>query len=108
MKGILAAKTAKSWTNPEGTIKNFYEVEIEGIDRKYGCWQYDKMAPIQIGEEFEFTETEKNGRWSMTLGGAKPGFQPRGKSPEEQKQQILSFAASYSKDITGRKNQELL
>ena len=100
MKGKLAAKTPKSWANPGGIIKKFFEIEIEGIEKKYGCWQYDLLAAKNIGDEIEFTETEKNGRWSMTLAGGKTGFQPRGKSPEELKQQLNSFAASYGKDIT--------
>ncbi len=100
MKGKLAAKAAKEWKSPEGTIKKFYEVEIEGIPKKYGCWQYNELAAKNIGDEIEFEEKEKDGRWSMTLtGGKSGGFAFKGKSPEELKQQIRSFAASYSKDI---------
>ncbi len=101
MKGKLAAKAEKEWKNPEGVVKKFYEVEIEGIPKKYGCWQYNELAAKNIGDEIEFDESEKGGRWSMKLAGAAPkgGFQPRGKSPEELKQQVRSFAASYSKDI---------
>ena len=102
MKGKILTKDEKSWTNPENVVKKFFEVEVEGIAKKYSCWQYDKLAAIKIGDEIEFTETEKNGRWSMTLAGtaAKGTFQPRGKSPEELKLQAKSFSASYSKDIT--------
>ena len=101
MKGKLATKAAKEWKSPEGQIKKFFEVEIEGVPKKYGCWQFEKLAAMNIGDEIEFEEKEKGGRWSMTLAGAKQGsgFQSRGKSPEELKQQIRSFAASYSKDI---------
>ncbi len=100
MNGKIQTKTERSWTNPENQVKKFFEVEIEGIAKKYSCWQYDKLAAMKIGDEIEFTEVEKNGRWSLTLAGGKPGFQPRGKSPEEIKLQAKSFSASYSKDIT--------
>ncbi len=102
MKGKLAAKAPKEWTNPEGQIKKFFEVEIEGIAKKYGCWQYTELAAKNIGDEIEFEESEKGGRWSMKLAGTASkggGFAPKGKSPEELKQQVRSFAASYSKDI---------
>ncbi len=102
MKGKIAAKAEKSWTNPEGAVKKFYEVEIEGIQKKYGCWQYNELAAKNIGDDIEFEESEKNGRWSMKLSGSAPkgGFQSRGKSEAELKQQLRSFAASYSKDLT--------
>ena len=102
MKGKIAAKTPKEWTNPEGAVKKFFEIEIEGVAKKYGCWQYNELAPKNIGDEIEFEESEKGGRWSMKLAGSAPkggGFQSRGKSPEELKQQIRSFANSYAKDI---------
>lgn len=73
MKAKLKSKTEKSWTNPEGQVKKFFEVEVEGQDKKYGCWQFEKIAAINIGTEFEFTEVEKNGRWSMTVGEPKTG-----------------------------------
>uniref|UniRef100_A0A6H1Z5K4 Uncharacterized protein n=1 Tax=viral metagenome TaxID=1070528 RepID=A0A6H1Z5K4_9ZZZZ len=103
MKGIIETKTEKSWTNPEGQIKKFFDITIEGIEKKYGCWQYDLLAAKNIGDEIEFDEVEKNGRWSMKLAGG--GFKgggggfSRAKSPEEVKNQAKSFAASYAKDI---------
>ncbi len=100
MKGKIAAKAEKEWKNPEGVVKKFYEVEIEGIPKKYGCWQYNELTAKNIGDEIEFEESEKGGRWSMKLAGGKAAFQPRGKSPEELKQQVRSFSASYSKDLT--------
>ena len=101
MKGVIETKEKKSWTNPEGQIKKFFEITVEGIDKKYGCWQYDLLSAKNIGDEIEFEESEKGGRWSMRLAGTAPkgGFQSRGKTPEELKQQSRSFAASYSKDI---------
>ena len=101
MKGVIETKAEKSWTNPEGQIKKFFEITVEGIDKKYGCWQYDLLSAKNIGDEIEFEESEKGGRWSMRLVGTAPkgGFQSRGKTPEELKQQSRSFAASYSKDI---------
>lgn len=103
MKGIISAKTAKSWKSPEGQIKEFWEIEIEGQSKKYGCWQYVALSAKNIGDEIEFEEKEKGGRWSMTLAGTAPkggGFQSRGRSPEELKLQAKSFAAAYGKDVT--------
>jgi hypothetical protein len=99
MKGIIEAKTEKSWTKPgESVATKFFEVTVNG--KQYSNWQHDKMSPLKIGEEIEFDEAEKNGKWKLTLGGgAKGGFQPRGKSPEEVKLQGHSFAASYAKDV---------
>lgn len=108
MKAKIETKIPKEWTSPEGTIKKFYEVTVEGVSKKYGCWQFEKLAAMNIGDEIEFTETEKAGRWSMTLAGTAPkgGFHSRGKSPEElalEREKMLlskrSFAASYAKDI---------
>ncbi len=99
MKGKIAAKAEKEWKNPEGQIKKFFDVEIEGIPKKYGCWQYNELAAKNIGDEIEFEESEKGGRWSMKLAGGKVGFQSRGKSPEELKAQARAFANSYAKDI---------
>lgn len=102
MKGKIETKTEREWKNPEGQTKKFFDITIEGIDKKYGCWQYNELAAKNVGDEIEFEETEKNGRWSMKLAGAAKGggFQARGKSPEELKQQARSFSASYSKDLT--------
>lgn len=103
LKAKIETKIPKEWTSPEGQIKKFYEVTVEGIPKKYGCWQFEKLAAINIGDEIEFTETEKAGRWSMTLAGTAPkggGFQSRGKSPEELKQQLKSFSSAYAKDVT--------
>ncbi len=102
MKGKLAAKAEKEWKNPEGVVKKFYEVEIEGIAKKYGCWQYNELTAKNIGDEIEFEESEKGGRWSMKLAGTAPkggGFQARGKSEAEIKQQLKSFSAAYAKDV---------
>lgn len=102
MKGVIETKAEKSWTNPEGQIKKFFEITVEGIDKKYGCWQYDVLAAKNIGDEIEFEESEKGGRWSMRLAGTAPkgGFQSRGKTPEELKQQLKSFSSAYAKDVT--------
>jgi hypothetical protein len=100
MKAKIESMTPKEWKNPEGQIKKFYDVTFEGNDKKYGCWQFDLLSKQKVGDEIDITEVEKNGRFSFTLSGAaKPGFAPRGKSPEELSLQKNSFAASYSKDL---------
>jgi len=100
MKAKLVSKLEKVWKNPEGIDKKFFEVEVEGKDKNYSCWQHSQLLAVKIGDEIEFTETEKSpGRWSMVLAGAKAGGGMRGKSPEELRLQAKSFASAYSKDI---------
>jgi hypothetical protein len=93
-KGTIAFMQEKVWTNPEGQAKKFYEVQIQGVDKKYGCWDHAIISAHKPGDEIEFTEIEKNGRWTMKLAGGKSGgFGGGGRGSNE------SFALSYAKDI---------
>ena len=93
MKGKIETITPKSWTNPEGQTKNFWEVTIEGVQKQYSCW--DAMfAMYKIGDEIEYIESEKNGRWLLKMNKPSTGGGFK-KDPVKSE----SFAASYSKDI---------
>jgi hypothetical protein len=91
MKGKIETITPKSWSNPEGQVKKFAEITIEGIQKQYSCWDAE-IATKKVGDEIEFTEVEKNGRWSLRLVKAGGGYK---KDPAKSE----SFACAYSKDI---------
>jgi hypothetical protein len=93
MKGKIESITPKSWSNPEGQVKKFAEITIEGIQKQYSCWDAEILTK-NVGDEIEFTEVEKNGRWSLRLAKA---FSGGGYKRDPVKNE--SFAASYSKDI---------
>ena len=93
MKGVIKAIAEKTWKD-----KVFWEFQLEDDERVFSCWQ-DSFAGKKIGSDIEFEAVEKDGRWRAKIAGSGGGFQPRGKSPEEMKQQVRSFSASYSKDI---------
>ena len=107
-KGKIVFITPKSWTNPEGQIKNFFDFGIDGDATTYTCWQTD-FASKKVGDEIEFNAEQKGNNWRATLAGTAPktsggGYRPM--SPEQialeklkLRQMIVTMSASYAKDI---------
>jgi hypothetical protein len=91
-KGKIESITPKEWKNPEGVVKKFVELVIEGVQKQYSCWDASILLS-KVGDEIEYTEVEKNGRWSLKL--SKPAYTGKPRDPQRNE----SFAASYSKDI---------
>lgn len=96
MKGKISNINPKSWTNPEGVAKSFWEFTIEGQDTTYSCWQ-PAFSSKKVGEELDFTvSADKKGNMTRaslsSVGGGQGGrFEPKNNK---------SFAASYAKDMT--------
>ena len=108
-KGKIKFIVPKSWTNPEGKTKNFWEFGIEDDPITYSNWQ-DQFSLKKVGDDVEFEAEQKGQNWKATLAGtAKPsgnsgGFRPM--SPEQQaieklklRQMIVTMSASYAKDL---------
>ena len=108
-KGKIKFIIPKSWTNPEGKKKDFYEFGIEGDPITYSCW-HEAFSIKDVGDEVEFEAEQKGQNWRAVLAGtAKPlgsggGYRPM--SPEQQvieklklRQMICTMSASYAKDI---------
>jgi hypothetical protein len=108
-KGKIKFIVPKSWTNPEGKTKNFWEFGIEDDPITYSNWQ-DQFSLKKVGDEVEFEAEQKGQNWKAVLAGtAKPmasggGYRPM--SPEQQaieklklRCQLATMSASYAKDI---------
>lgn len=110
MKGIISNIEKSAVKMKDGTMKEKFTIQFEGDEKSYEAWS----CAFKVGDEAEgeVSEREWNGKIFHSIkfaGGFKGGggFQARGKSPEEialerekLKQQVRSFSASYSKDIT--------
>jgi hypothetical protein len=94
MEGTIKQVVKDQWQD-----RTFYRVNIEENKIEYACWQA-AGANLKIGDKVDFTEEEKSGRFKMILKteySGKGGYKAR--SPEEIKNQLLSFSMSYAKDI---------
>jgi hypothetical protein len=104
MKGIISNIDKSKITMKDGTEKDKFTISFEGDSKKYESWS----CSHKVGDEVDgdVSEREWNGKTFYSIkfsgGGFKGGggFQSRGKSPEELKQQLRSFAAAYAKDVT--------
>ena len=103
MKGVIENIEKSSVKMKDGTMKDKFTIRFEGDPKAYEAWS----CSHKVGDEAEgeVSEREWNDKtfYSIKFPGSQKagggGFQSRGKSPEEMKQQSRSFAASYSKDI---------
>ena len=107
-KGKIKFIVPKSWTNPEGKTKNFWEFGIEDDPITYSNWQ-DQFSLKKVGDDVEFEAEQKGQNWKATLSGTAPkasggGYRPI--SPEQQaieklklRQMIVTMSASYAKDL---------
>ena len=104
MKGVIENIEKSAVKMKDGTMKDKFTILFEGDPKVYDAWS----CSYKVGDEAEgeVSEREWNDKtfYSIKFPGSQKaggggGFQARGKSPEELKQQVRSFAASYSKDI---------
>ncbi len=104
MKGKISHIEKSQITMKDGTAKEKFTITFEDDPKKYEAWS----CAHKVGDyvEGEVSEREWNNKTFYSIkfagGGFKGGgggFQSRGKSPEELKQQVRGFAASYAKDI---------
>uniref|UniRef100_A0A6M3JIZ1 Uncharacterized protein n=1 Tax=viral metagenome TaxID=1070528 RepID=A0A6M3JIZ1_9ZZZZ len=104
MKGKISQIDKIPITMKDGTIKDKFSIHFEDDPKAYESWS----CSFKVGDEAEgeVSEREWNDKtfYSIKFAGSQKtgggGFQSRGKSPDELKQQVRSFAASYSKDVT--------
>ena len=100
MKGIISSIDKIPITMKDGALKDKFSIRFSDDPKVYEAWS----CHYKVGDEAEgeVSEREWNDKtfYSIKFPSSKTGgFQARGKSPEELKQQVRSFAASYSKDI---------
>jgi len=102
MKGIISKIGKSPVTMKDGTIKDKLLVSFEGDNHIYECWSCN----FKVGDEAEGEVSEReyggNTYYSIKFSGTQKsgGFQSRGKTPEELKQQLKSFSSAYAKDVT--------
>jgi hypothetical protein len=101
MKGTISNIEKTPVKMKDGTMKDKFTISFEGDSKQYESWSCHHAVGDEV--EGEVSEREWSGKIFYSIkfaGGFKGGgFQSRGKSPDELKQQVRSFAASYSKDI---------
>ena len=103
MKGKISQIDKAPITMKDGTVKDKFIIHFENDPKAYEAWS----CSHKVGDEAEgeVSEREWNDKtfYSIKFAGSQKagggGFQSRGKSPEELKQQVRSFANSYAKDI---------
>ena len=104
MKGKIENIEKSSVKMKDGTMKDKFTILFEDDPKVYETWS----CSYKVGDEAEgeVSEREWNDKtfYSIKFAGSQKtgggGFQSRGRSPEELKQQLKSFSAAYAKDTT--------
>jgi hypothetical protein len=99
MKGIIESIIESSYKPPDGsTPRPYHKIVIVGIPKEYACWSGGGV--LKVGQEIDYQEEEKNGRWKLTLAGTAKTGGYKAKPESEIQNQLKSFSLAYAKDLT--------
>lgn len=102
MKSIVTKATRFDKVDSYGNWS--YLIEFKNGDRGYYSTKSDNQNKFIPSQEAEYEIEEKIGKndkpwWKITIPGDKQGFKGGGKPQVEPRVQMISFAASYTKDL---------
>ena len=101
----MKAKISNIETTPitmkDGTVKDKFTIHFEEDPKAYEAWSCHYKVGDEVEGEVSKREWNDKTFYSIKFPSSKGGgFQSRGKTPEELKQQLKSFSSAYAKDVT--------
>jgi len=93
---IKSSKFISEWAGPNGIVY-YHEIELDNNDRGQIGTKEKNPDKLQVGQELTYTieaTTRGNKIKAVAAGG---GF--KGKPQRDPKEQMISFATAYTKDL---------
>lgn len=96
---ITRAVFISEWSNPQGGNVYYHEIELDNGDKGQIGSKEKMPAKLNPGQELTYTiETTSRGNKIKAVQGGAPPFKG-GKPQRDPKEQMISFAAAYTKDL---------